>query len=230
MDTEMTMPTEVQAQANAAQQILEVANAYVIDCPEMLEAAGDELKSIKAKAKELETTRKAMTKPLDDSKKKIMDFFRQPQEYLKNAEATIKRAMLAYTEEQEAARRKAEAEAREKARKEQEKLRKRAEAAAAKGQTEKAEALETQADTVVTPIVPKAQTQQPAGVSMREVWSAEVTDARALLQAVLDGKVPDVAISINMKVLNQQAKSLKNSLNWPGVKAVCQKTVAAKAG
>ena len=67
-----------------------------------------------------------------------------------------------------------------------------------------------------------------AGISTRENWSAEVTSLRELLQGVLDGKVPEVAVIADMKVLNAQARSLKVAMNYPGVKAVCEKGISAR--
>ena len=60
------------------------------------------------------------------------------------------------------------------------------------------------------------------GGSFRTDWSAEVFDKKALLRAVLEGTVPDVVLSIDMKFLNAQARLLKGELanSFPGVRAV----------
>ena len=225
--TELQIPTDVQEQALACEKMLRVAREFVIDTPEMLDTAADELKKIKAKSKDLEDQRKRMTKPLDDSKKQIMDFFRGPLQFLADAESAIKRAMLTFSREQERKRQEAEAAAREKARKEQERLEARAKAAAEKGQEEKAEQLMQQAESVPVPIVPQAA-QAPAGISMRETWRAEVVDKMALIKAVAAGEVPDLVLIVDMKVLNAQARALKSALRYPGVQAVSEQTVAAR--
>lgn len=219
---------ETQQEISQAQAMLAVAREYHIDSPEMMTAAADELKKIKAKSKDLENRRMAMTRPLDDTKKQIMDLFRQPLQFLADAESLIKRGMLSYQNEQERIRRAEQARLDEIARKERERLEKRAQAAEAKGQTEKAEALHEQAETVPVPVVAHAAPRVD-GISTRETWSAEVTDMRALLQGVLDGKVPDVAVIADMKVLNAQARALKGAMNYPGVKAVSEKVVSARA-
>ncbi len=85
---------------NDAQIVLEVAETYVIDSPLMFAEAGEELKRIKAKSKELNDKRVAITKPLDDAKKAVMDLFRKPVEILSQAELVLKNSIVNYQEEQ----------------------------------------------------------------------------------------------------------------------------------
>ena len=73
----------------------------------------------------------------------------------------------------------------------------------------------------VTPVPKAAPTYQKAsGVGTRENWSAEVTDMRALAEAVSKGKVSINALQANQTFLNQQARSMKDTLQIPGVRAV----------
>jgi hypothetical protein len=97
-----------------------------------------------------------------------------------------------------------------------------AEAAAAEaaGETAIAEAimdLPVEAPRVVLPpSVPKVE-----GLRERpEYWSAEVYSLKMLVQAVAEGKVPMQAIQANETFLNAQARSMKSTLAYPGVKAV----------
>ena len=125
--------TDAQAQAlalKASRQLAE-AQGYVIDSPELFDAAADDLKQVKAQLKTLEEKRKTMTVPLDNAKKAIMDFFRQPTTYLEQAEQLIKGSMLTYQQAEEAKRRAEQARLDELARLERERLRKEAEEAAA---------------------------------------------------------------------------------------------------
>lgn len=80
--------------------------------PQDFSIAGNDLTAIKTKYKELEELRKSMTKPLDESKKRIMDLFRKPLEVLETAEKAIKFALLSYSEREAKAEaeRKAQAE------------------------------------------------------------------------------------------------------------------------
>jgi hypothetical protein len=76
-----------------AQRRLTEAQAYHIDCPELAEAAAEDLGAIKAKIKELDEQRKSMTRPLDESKKRIMDLFAKPLAVLEAAEQAYKKAI-----------------------------------------------------------------------------------------------------------------------------------------
>lgn len=51
-------------------------------------------------------------------------------------------------------------------------------------------------------------------------WSAEVYSLKMLVQAVAEGKVPLQAIQPNETFLNTQARAMKSTLAYPGVKAV----------
>lgn len=219
---------EAEKLATQSSGMLAVAQAFKIDSPEMYDAAAVELKSIKAKAKELEETRKSLTKPIDEAKAKIMDFFCQPLDFLAKAESAIKGSMLTYQNEQERLRREEEARRQEIARREQEKLQKRAEKAAEKGQTEKAEALMETAQAIPTPIVTPT-IQKVAGIATKTTWKAEVTDKMALIKAVAAGQVPMSVLDVNQTVLNKMAVALKEELNYPGVKAVAEQSMAVRA-
>ncbi len=92
---------EAQALAKQTEDMVEIYKSYaIIDNPSYVNAAED-LKKIKQKASELEEQRKSMTRPLDESKKRIMDFFRKPLNLLAQMEATIKSSMLKFQREEE---------------------------------------------------------------------------------------------------------------------------------
>lgn len=210
-------PPESQALAAESEGSRDIAETIVIASPETYQWAGEQLREIKSKAKELDERRKKITKPLDEAKKQVMDLFRPALEFLTQAETIIKRKMIVYQSEQEKIRREAEAKAREAQRKEQERLEEQARKAEAKGKAEQAEALRQQADmtpaVVVAPEAPKAN-----GTSIRTDWEAEVMDKKALIKAIAAGTAPDV-LDVNMKTLNQMARALKDQLNIPGVRA-----------
>ncbi|MBL4853829.1 MAG: hypothetical protein JKY25_06270 [Robiginitomaculum sp.] len=226
LDKEITQQTH--DDIKTAQKLLSIAREYKIDSDDMMLAAGDELKCIKSKAKDLTAQRVAITKPMDESKKRIMDLFRNPLKYLADAESLIKRSILHYDNKQEQLRREIEAKLRDKQRKEKELLVKRAAAAADKGQEEKAEALRDKAETLPTPIVAH-RASTPPGVSYRNTWGAEVVDKMALIKAVAAGEVPLIALEINMKVCNAQACALRSEMKWPGIKAVSTKQIASRS-
>jgi len=76
---------------------------------------------------------------------------------------------------------------------------------------------------IVQETVPKVQ-----GISTRDNWSAVVVDLNELIKAIAKGKVPLMAINQNQTFLNQQARSLKDQLDYPGVKAVNNPTAAVR--
>lgn len=212
----------------SAESMLAIAKSYRIDCVELREAAADDLKRVKALAKDLDAQRRSITKPLDEAKARVMELFRRPAEFLELAERTIKRACLAWDDEQDRKRREAEAQAARRADEERKRLQAEAAAQHKAGNVETAHAIIQAAQFVApTPVV----SEQPkiAGEAKRETWHAEVEDIVALARAVADGRASPENLLPNMPVLNQQARSLKASLAIPGVKAVCERILATRA-
>lgn len=177
MKLELTTPDSglLVAQAKGT---LELVGTIVIDSQPMFESAAIELQGIKAKAKALDDQRKAITKPLDDAKKQVMDLFRQPLELLDQAEGLLKRSMLTYQSEQDRIRREEQRKLEEAAAKERARLaaeaaaaeaaarakaeeqRRKAEEAAAAGKAEQAAKLLAKADATEQAGTEKAQILQ----------------------------------------------------------------------
>lgn len=207
--------------AQDAETTLTLAKEYVIDGPEMYAIAADELRSIKGKAKDLDELRKSMTRPLDDAKKRIMDFFNKPLTFLTEAESLIKRSMLTYDREQERKRKEEEERLRAAARAEQERLeaeaRERAEKMKAEGKTE--EAIMEMESVPVVPL-PSVQIEQPkvAGISRRQNWKARVIDPM---------KVPRQFLMVDEKALNAYAKATKGAVPVDGVEFYPEDIIAA---
>jgi membrane protein involved in colicin uptake len=283
---------EVREIESSAGELVLRAQAITIASPLDYSAAGEQLTAIKGRLKRIEEVRTSITKPLNETLRKINEFFSAPKAQLEEAERTVKRTMVAYDQKVENERREAQrkadeaaaaerrrqeaaaAEARRKAQDEAARLareaaekraaeekalreaeeaeragnRAAAEAARAEAEraakeaakldvraeakVEKAEAkaadLELAAASVVSTIVdiPKAAA---AGVSGRENWRAEVTDLRALVQAVAAGQAPLSLLQANDKVIGQQARSLKAEFNVPGVRVWAERGIAARS-
>jgi len=243
--------------ATKAQNALTSASDFVIDSHTMFELAGDDLKQVKALQKEVEEKRTSITGPLNQAVKAVNDLFRSPKEYLDKAEATLKRAMVTWTTEQErlAAIARAEAEAAARAererlaaleREQQEAARKaqeEAQAAAAAGDQEAAqramaEAEAAQQQAAVTAMTAQVVTMAPAveapakvtGISGRITYSAEVTSLLELVQAVASGAAPLECIQADGKFLGAQARAFKKAGQlYPGVMAVAERSIAARA-
>ena len=147
--------------------------------------------------------------------------------YIK-AETMLKARIIVYTEIEREREREAQAKAEAEFRKrEDDKRIREAEEAEKAGASQKAvDRILTQSTTTPAPLVTPTL-QRASGVSVREQWSAEVTSLMQLVQAVARGKVPIQALTANTTFLNQQARSLKGTMNIPGVRSVCNKSMAA---
>jgi predicted phage tail protein len=145
-----------------AARALSAAADYVIDSDELLEAAGEDLRQVKALQKQVEEKRTSITGPLNAAVKAINELFRAPKDYLDQAEKKLKGTMLAYASEQE---RKAE------------EARKAAEAAA-RAERERLAAIEAEQ---------QRQAQEAAAAAQRAAREAEEAaaagDAEAAAQA-----------------------------------------------
>jgi hypothetical protein len=160
-----------------------------------------------------------MTKPLDDSKKVIMDFFRRPQDALASAEQSIKRSMLSYQQEQDRIRRAEQQRIEEENRKAAEKLAKQAAAQAKKGNDEKAAELQQQAEAKKEEVVIVAPKVAPvAGIQMRTLWKFEVVDATL---------VPRDYLAIDEAKIGSVVRATKGSMTIPGVRIYSEETLAA---
>lgn len=120
-------------------------------------------------------------------------------------------------EEQKKAEQAAQKEAKIKA-----ELEEKARKAEEKGNADKAEALRQQAqDTVVMPEAVKTQEPERDKRSFKtpseQPWTAIVTDKMALIKAVANGRAPDMCLTVNEQFLNQQARSGKGTITYPGV-------------
>lgn len=243
--------------AGKAQNALASASDFVIDSHTMFELASDDLKQVKALQKEVEEKRTSITGPLNQAVKAVNDLFRSPKEYLDKAEATLKRAMVTWTTEQERLAAIARAEAEAAARAERERLaalereqaeaarkaQEEAQAAAAAGDQEAtkramAEAEAAQQQAAVTAMTAQVVTAAPAveapakvtGISGRMTYSAEVTDLLELVKAVAAGAAPIEAIQADTKFLGAQARAFKKAGQlYPGVMAVAERSISARA-
>jgi len=217
---------DVRAVVNQARALYLRAERFVITTPQEYLDAAEELKSIKAFQKEIAAQKKLILDPQIEAEKATRNLFRAPEDNAAHAETAIKQAIINYDALQEHLRRDAQRVADETARKERERIETQARRAADSGKVEKAEALTERAAAIV-PAVLQRDTPKVAGISQRETWSAEVHDLAALVTAVAQGRAPLVILEPNMKFLHGQARSLKNELNYPGVRAKSERGIAA---
>ena len=212
---------------NDSIEVLSSAESFAILNDIQYGQSGELLKAIKAKQSELSSLRLSITRPVDEVKSRIMQLFKPAAGRLQKAEEAIKNAMLAFSQDQESKRRKAQAKLDEAAAKERERLDTLADTQRERGQDKRAEATEQRAESVpaltVTAPAPKV-----AGIGTRRTWRAEVIDLRALARAVADGSVPLSFLAPNMAELNAAARLQRDALAIPGVSAISEDTIVAR--
>jgi hypothetical protein len=212
-----------------------IANAISVDSPAMYECAGDELRGIKARKDQINELRMSLTRPLDESKKRIIDLFRVPVDRLDAAEGILRRAMLEYhaIEQRKAdeARRAAEAKARE----ERAALERARQEAQKAGDAEAAEAAEHAIEIAeIAPVAVIAPAQAKAnGIATRENWRAEVVDFKALVIAA--GQAAEAGddtlsgyLCVDTKALGGVARALKGAAKIPGVRVYCEESLSVR--
>ena len=141
-------------------------------------------------------------------------------------------AATAFREREKAKARELERAAQEKADKEaQREVKKEVKVLERHGETEAAESLRNQAP-VTAPIVQvRAAVPEVRGVSDSKRYKAEVRDLLAMVKGIAGGKVPLKAVTANQSFMNQQARSLEDQLDYPGVDTVADvKTNIRKSG
>jgi hypothetical protein len=222
MEAQIISP-EVEKSTETALTIINDAKSLVISTTEDYQLGQMLMSDVKTKIKTLEEIRMGQTRPLDESKKKIMDFFRIPIQKLEDAKNYLNQIMVKWVDEQERKRKEEERRLQEIARKraEEEALQQALEAEAA-GEPEEAQKI-IEEPVYVPPIRVASEIPKSKDSHIREVWNAEIISLDTLLKAVAEGKAPIEAIEPNMSFLNGQARAYKQALNIPGVKACSKK-------
>jgi hypothetical protein len=193
-------------------------NVKIITATGYGEAAGW-LKSIKGFLKAIEDARTRITKPLNDSLREVNAQAKEAARPFLESEAKIKRAMIAYSDEQDRIRAAEQRRANEAAEKERLRLQEIADRAAAKGQEGKAEIFAERAQAVVAPVAQRAA-PKVEGVSIPKVWQYEITD---------EDLIPREYLVVDEVKLRKVVMALKSQTNIPGVRVFEQKRIAAGA-
>lgn len=195
------------------------ARALQIKTVEGYNQAADYLKSIKGMLKQIEDARTRITKPINESLREVNTQAREASTPLQTAESQIKRAMIAYADEQERIRREEQRKADEAARKERERIEAQARKAQDAGKAERAAELEQRAQTVVAPVVQR-EAPKVTGVSTRESWRYEVINLAA---------VPREYLCLDEKKVGGVVRSMKGDTNIPGIRVWPEKNIASGA-
>lgn len=218
--TAVVLQADAQTRAGHA---LSIANQMIVTAI-TYEDASRFLAQIKREAKDIDTGKQSVLRPLLEATAALRNGFRPAEEALTQAEQVIKGKLVTYTTELERQRREAERIAQEAQRKEEARLQALADKAVARGDLAKAEAFAARAETVALSPVAVESAPTAGGLSFATTWSAEVTDLRALAAAVLAGTVPEMAIAPDMKYINATARATKGAMRWAGVKWIETKT------
>ena len=251
----LTIP-DIVAITSRAQSALTFIETFAITTAEDYGLAAEELQAIKAKAKQLEAQRTAITGPINKGLDAVNALFKGPAALLANGEALLKRSMLAFDQEQERianeARRQAEALAAaerkrldEEAAARQREAQAQAEAAAAATAagdaqaaaqaTAAAQRAQAEAQTaamtsqmVVAPVVTPAKAKT-TGISTSKKLDYEVTDLLALVKHIAER--PDL---INLIVadgvkLRAYVKGVGMACALPGVRVFEDRVMSARA-
>ena len=227
----MELPEKAQVQIRESETMAVYYADYTIDTPQKYQDSAADLKIIKATAKELSETRMSITRPLEESKKRIIALFKKPLDVLVKAESSVKTAMVTWQSEQERIRRVEEARLIEIQRKETEKLRIKAEREVARAEslkTDKAKAaaltkareLFSQAEEV-TAIAPRVESsvQKVAGISTMAVWKFEIEDLDSLPREYM---IPDEVY------IGKIVKASKGKKAIPGVRIYSKNVISSR--
>lgn len=249
---EHIVPAEAQRAVEETAIMVKSFDNYLISAAEEYKGASDDLRRIKTKSKQLDDLRKSLTRPLDESKKRIMEFFSKPLEFLEKAESTVKSAMLKWQQEQERTRLEEERKIQEAARKEEERLRKikeeqerawrekeeakrkEAERLAAEGKAKEAEKARIEAEKAAAKAEERAiQAEQisvpvPVLESKVEKINGIATKTIWKFRIVDFNKIPHRFLIPNEKMLGDIARTAKGSARIDGVEFYSEEIISSK--
>ena len=168
-------------------------------------------------------------KPMREAMNKVQSKFNDGDAKLERAETLVKGELLTWSQKQERIQqelqRKAEQEAREKAEAERAALAVELEGSGMTDEDIEA-AVASVPEVVAAPV--QETYQKASGISMRDNWSCEVNDLKALCKAIGAGKVPANYVLPNETALNARARADKTTMMLPGCKAVNKPVVAGR--
>ena len=207
----------------------EQAQALVIHTPNTYTQAGELLKDIKALRKEVDAAFDPIITAAHAAHKEANAQKKRAETPLIEAEAILKRGLIAYDTEQERGRRIEERRLQEIARNDEE-ARQVAEAAALERQANatadhaEAEQIRAEAQAVLMQpvaapvVVVQTNTPKVAGISYREVWRFRVTDAT---------KIPREYPAVDEQKIGGVVRAMKGATAIPGIEVYAEKVAAA---
>lgn len=215
-----------QLQPKVDQAVLTITDLVIVsqedadEADNLLTLMGTAIKAADADRVEEKAPHKTLADAVDAKYRPIISRFT-------DAKTAVRNAIKTFVVDQEQKRLADQAEEDRKARELRERTEVRADAAEEKGHTEKADALESKAQTTaaktVAPPVQSAST-------VKKVWKAEVTDKSAFLRSCADNPMFTNLVTVDQGGLNALARSLKENLVVNGCRVYQDTQIAARRG
>jgi len=210
---------KIQETETKALTIIDQAKAVIVTNNESYTLAGELWKNIKQMKEEVDNVFKPIIEAAHKAHKEALLQKAKIYDPLDEAGRKIKSSMSAYDEAQERIRREKEIELRKEAMKREEEARLQAAIQAEKaGQKEAAEKILEAPIVEPVVVVSKDIPKMSGGPVYRTVWDMEVVDFEALVKAGANKTISINALLPNEVFLRAQARSLKSTMNFPGVK------------
>jgi hypothetical protein len=173
--------------------------------------AGEVAKAAKNRAKEIEELRTSITKPLNDSLRKINNLFKPAAEKYAKVDKIAGQAMLNYqnAKRQEAIR--LEAEQRKLQEKERGKLERQAEKAEEKGDQTTADALRSVSDNMPTAPIVNAAPPKVQGMTSRDNWTYRIVNYKALVQHLIKTPKYHYLLKVDEVELRKLVRAMKDN-------------------
>lgn len=210
---------DVKALTARTADLAENYDDYAVATAEEFQGGAEHLRIIKSMQKELETQEKAITKPMNDAKAAVINFFRPFKTRLAIAESAVKRGLTSWKSEQDRIAREKQREVDELARKERVELEKQSREADEKGRPARAANLEDRAAEHVAPIV-ESEAPKTEGVSFRKIWKFRITN---------ESKIPREYLKVDTTKIGGVVRALKGDASIAGVEIYSEDVPAAKA-
>lgn len=208
---ETELPEDARAAIAEASVMLGAARKFHISTPNDALRAGEQLRDVVARRKEMEEARFRITRPMDEAKKKVMELFTPALAELTQAERTLKSGIEDYQAEQDRIAAEAQRKADDARRAEQNRLAAQAQAAREKAEAEAAElrrqAAEAESD------AERARLEEKADQKIdRAEARAEAIEDRALSMpaAVMQSAAPKLAGISSRTLYNALVTDLMN--------------------
>lgn len=222
VDFEKQATSLLMAQAPELAAMRETLDAMTVSTPEEAAQLTDLAKKIKTRMNVLDAKRKEATAPLRAMTEDINALFNPTINGLERALHTAKVKLTEYQREQKRLAEEARARELEELAKQEEEANKQAEQLRHYGADTEADALKKGIDKklnrIAKPVKTGSQRGSEGSAHLITRWEAEVVDFKALIQAVLNGDMPENCLDVDFSALRDLARLGKEECTRHGVK------------